>query len=108
MNKVCAAGWRLIIKPREVTDKIGNIHLPDSAKEVQRLAAVVAQVVSVGTDAYTGEKFHQDEPWCKLGDWVLIAKFAGMRFKVDKEEYRIINDDDILAVCDNPDTVQAV
>ena len=41
-------------------------------------------------------------PWCKEDDWVLITRYAGSRIRIDGGELRIINDDEILAVIDDP------
>ena len=43
-----------------------------------------------------------DGPWCKEGNWVLITRYAGSRIKIDGGELRIVNDDEILAVIDDP------
>lgn len=104
-DKVKAVGWRLIIKPREISDKVGNIYLADTTKQQMGLSAVVGQVISAGQDIYAGDKF--ESRWCKVGDWVLIGKFAGMRFKVGQEEFRVINDDEVLAVVADPQAIQS-
>ena len=41
-------------------------------------------------------------PWCKEGDWVLITRYSGSRMRIDGGELRIITDDEILAVVDDP------
>ena len=57
---------------------------------------------------YTGDLAFKDEskfptgPWCKEGDWIIITKYAGSRIKIDGGELRIINDDEVLAVVDDP------
>ncbi len=45
---------------------------------------------------------YADGPWCKEGDWVIITRYAGSRVKIDGGELRIVNEDEILAVVDDP------
>jgi co-chaperonin GroES (HSP10) len=42
------------------------------------------------------------KPWCKEKDWVIFGKYAGSRFKIDGGELRLLNDDEILAVVEDP------
>lgn len=109
-NVPAPTGWRILIEPREAPEKIGNILLADQVKDVHKLAILVARVLEVGPDAYTGERFLDSEPWCKEGDWVLVPKFSGVKFKVYEgtigKEYRIINDDEVLAIVPAPDVIR--
>ena len=41
-------------------------------------------------------------PWCKDGDFVLIGAYKGVRFKIFGKEFRLINDDTVKAVVDDP------
>jgi co-chaperonin GroES (HSP10) len=50
----------------------------------------------MGEDAYNREDM--SKPWCKLGDHVMFAKYAGHRFQFGKTELRIMNDDEILGL----------
>ena len=42
------------------------------------------------------------EPWCKVGDYVMFRMNTGTRFTVSGKEYRLMNDDSIEAVIDDP------
>ena len=120
------AGWRVLIKPLDPEDRITTksgftLLKPDETKDNDKLKMVVAEVVAVGPLAYKDEdkygraEFDFDgtvlatpEPWCKPGDYVLIARFAGSRFKVEGEEYRLINDDEVLGTTEDPRVVQPI
>jgi co-chaperonin GroES (HSP10) len=58
-----------------------------------------------------GPLCYQDEAkfpagaWCKTGDWVIFARYAGSRFRIDGGEVRILNDDEILAVIGDPEDI---
>jgi len=61
--------------------------------------------LKVGELAYQdGDKF-PDGPWCAKGDWVMFARYAGSRFKIDGGEVRILNDDEVLAKISNPEDI---
>ena len=61
-------------------------------------------VVSVGPLAYKDkDKFGEDlVPWCKEGDFILTRAYSGTRLKIYGREFRIINDDQVDAVVDDP------
>ena len=44
-------------------------------------------------------------PWCKKGDWVIFARYAGSRIQIDGGEVRMLNDDEVLATIDNPEDI---
>ncbi len=87
-------GDRVIIKLVEVEEKTaGGIVLPDKAKERPTEAEVMA--VGTGRILNDGQKVPMD---VKVGDRIIISKYAGTEFKVDDAEYLILREDDILAV----------
>lgn len=95
MITVC--GHRVLVKPEvETTSASGIILAVDEQKE--RAAAMYGEVVAVGPSAWVDFK---TDPWCKVGDRVIFAKFAG-RFVIDPDfpdtKLIILNDEDILAV----------
>ena len=58
----------------------------------------------MGTLAYKDAKKF-DSPWCGEGDWVMFARYAGSRFRIDGGEVRILNDDEVLATISDPEDV---
>ena len=106
-NPPTPMGYHLLIAMPKVEEKTkGGVILPGDAKNREDIASIVGKVVSVGQDAYpeTDSRFASG-PWCREGDWVLVSKYAGHRFEYDGEEMRILNDDAILAVVDDPSKV---
>jgi co-chaperonin GroES (HSP10) len=63
---------------------------------------MIGFVVSMGPDAYSDDKKFPTGPWCKEGDFVMFRSYSGTRFKVMGEEFRLINDDTVEAVVDDP------
>jgi len=99
-------GWRLLILPYKGKGRTeSGIYLPDKVVEEQSVSTQVGYVLKVGELAYQdGDKF-PDGPWCAKGDWVMFARYAGSRFKIDGGEVRILNDDEILAKIANPEDI---
>ena len=102
-------GWRLVVLPyRGVAKTKGGVLLTDKAVEEQQLASVCALVLKVGPDAYQDKEKFPNGPWCKKGDWVIIARYAGSRIKIEGGELRILNDDEILGTVDSPEDILGV
>jgi len=57
---------------------------------------------TVGPDAYKDKAKFPGEPWCKAGDFVLVRTYSGTRFKIYGKEFRLINDDQVEAVVQDP------
>jgi len=65
-------------------------------------------ILSMGSDAYADKDKFPNGPWCKKGDWVVFARYAGSRVKIDGGEIRILNDDEILAKLKDPKDVLTI
>ncbi|MDR1438932.1 MAG: co-chaperone GroES [Clostridiales bacterium] len=91
--KIQPLGERVVIKmlESEETTKSGIV-LPGTAKEKPQ----IAEVVEVGPGGLVDGKEVKME--VKVGDRVLISKYAGTEFKLDGDEYTILSQSDILAV----------
>lgn len=99
-------GWRLLVLPYRGKAKTkGDIYLPDEYVERMSLATVVAYVLAVGPDCYADKNKFQNGLWCKKGDWVILGRYAGARFRIEGGEVRIINDDEVIATIANPDDI---
>ena len=96
-------GWRILVLPYKGTAKTkGGVFLADEYVERQSLATVVAYVLSVGPTAYQDKDKFPDGPWCKKGDWIMLGRYAGARFRIEGGEVRILNDDEIIATISDP------
>ena len=99
-------GWRVLILPYSMSPKTkGGIYIPDQTLERESYATVVGYVVSLGPDAYKDKAKYPDGPWCKEKDWVIFGRYAGARFKIDGGEVRILNDDEVIAVIQDPEDI---
>lgn len=99
-------GWRVVLLPyRGAKKSKGGIVLADQTVERNQLTTVCAYVLRVGDLAYKDESKFPNGPWCKEGDWVIFGRYAGARIGIDGGEIRILNDDEILAVINDPEDI---
>ena len=99
-------GWRIVLLPYRGAEKSkGGILLSDQTREKQQITTVCAYVLAVGPLAYKDEAKFPEGAWCKEGDWIIFGRYAGARVGLDGGEIRIINDDEVLAVINNPEDI---
>jgi co-chaperonin GroES (HSP10) len=56
----------------------------------------------MGADAYKDKDKFPNGAYCKVGDFVIFRSYSGTRFKIHTQEFRLINDDTVEAVVDDP------
>jgi co-chaperonin GroES (HSP10) len=99
-------GWRLLILPYRGKGRTeGGVFLPDAVVERESVATVCGYVLKTGPLAYADSDKFPSGPWCAEKDWVIFGRYAGARFKIDGGEVRILNDDEIIAVVQDPDDI---
>ena len=99
-------GWRLLILPYRGKGKTeGGLYLPDKVVEDNQISTQVGFVLKMGPIAYKDPEKFPSGPWCAEKDWVMFARYAGSRFKIDGGEVRILNDDEILAKIQEPEDI---
>jgi chaperonin GroES len=99
-------GWRIILLPYKGAEKTkGGIVLADQTREKQQITTVCAYVLAVGPLAYKDTTKFPEGAWCKEGDWIIFGRYAGARIGLDGGEIRIINDDEVLAVINDPEDI---
>lgn len=69
---------------------------------VEEQTTVVLFVAKMGDMAYSDKERFPTGPWCKEGDFVLVRSYSGTRLKIYGTEWRIINDDTVDAVVEDP------
>ena len=99
-------GWKLLCVVPEVDEKIAGTSLDlvrDTATMRQEEhATTVLFVLRMGPDAYKDTGKFPSGPWCKEGDFVLVRTYSGTRFKIFGKEFRMINDDQVECVVQDP------
>ena len=95
-------GWRILVLPFKAAEASkGVIIYSDDAVERSQIASTCGNVLAVGNQAYD-KKRYPNGPWCTVGDWVIFARYAGSRIKIEGGEVRLLNDDEILATIKDP------
>ena len=99
-------GWKILCVVPDVSDKLDGTDLdlvkPTSALRQEEHATTVLFVLKVGPQAYKDADKFLTGPWCKPGDFVLVRTYSGTRFKIYGKEFRLINDDQVDAVVQDP------
>ena len=99
-------GWRLLVLPFKLKGKTkGGILITDDVIERSQVASTCGLVLDIGPDCYKDKERYPDGPWCKKGTWVIFARYAGSRMKIDGGEVRLLNDDEVLATVENPEDI---
>ena len=99
-------GWRILILPFQMGEKTkGGILMGQDTLEKQQVASQCGNVLAMGPDCYQDKDRYKQGPWCKVGDWVMFARYAGSRIKIEGGEVRLLNDDEILATIKNPEDI---
>ena len=99
-------GWRILILPFKMKEKTkGGILMGQDTLEKQQVASQCGNVLAMGPDCYRDKNRYKQGPWCKVGDWVMFARYAGSRIKIEGGEVRLLNDDEILATIKNPEDI---
>jgi len=98
-------GYRILVLPFTPKEKTkGGILFSQEQLDKARIATTCGYVLKMGDLAYADkEKFN--EPWCKVGDWVMFARYAGARLPIEGGEVRILNDDEVLGTISDPESV---
>ncbi|NBS68650.1 hypothetical protein EBT31_07005 [bacterium] len=96
-------GYRILCAVPHVEDEYdGGIIKAEDTKKVEEQTTVVLFVVKLGDLAYKDKDRFPTGPWCKEGDFVLTRPYSGTRVVIHGREFRIINDDTVEAVVEDP------
>ena len=99
-------GWRILVLPFKMGEKTkGGILMGQDTLEKQQVASQCGNVLAMGLDCYRDKSRYKQGSWCKVGDWVMFARYAGSRIKIEGGEVRLLNDDEILATIKNPEDI---
>lgn len=97
------SGYRILCAiPEQEKTTEGGILKADITLHNEELLTTVLFVVDLGPDCYMDKTKFPTGPWCKKGDFVLIRPNAGSRLVIHGREFRIINDDSVEGVVDDP------
>lgn len=96
-------GYHILVTIPEAEEKYDSgIFKADETRRYEEVLATVFFVVKMGPDCFKDEKRFPAGPWCKEGDFILARPNSGTRLKIHGKEFRLINDDTVEAVVQDP------
>ena len=97
------AGYRILVAiPEQEKEYESGIIKADSVMHTEELLSTVFFVVKLGPDCYKDATRFPTGPWCKEGDFILARPNSGTRLKIHGREFRIINDDSVEGIVQDP------
>lgn len=96
-------GYKILVGLPKIEEKYqSGILKADSIMRQDEISTVVGFIIEMGPDCYKDTDKFPTGPFCKKGDFVLMRAYSGTRFKLHDVEFRLINDDAIEAVVNDP------
>ena len=97
------SGYRILCGIPEIEGTYeSGIVKADTVVKYEELLTTVLFVMKMGPDCYKDPNRFPSGPWCKEGDFILVRPHAGTRVKIHGREFRIINDDSVEGVVEDP------
>jgi co-chaperonin GroES (HSP10) len=97
------SGYKILVAMPEVEKKTeGGIVKASTTVRDEEVSNICGFVLKLGPDCYLDKKRFPNGPWCKEKDWVVFRAYSGTRMKLYGKEFRLINDDTVEAVVEDP------
>jgi co-chaperonin GroES (HSP10) len=96
----------MLPKAKEELGESGLLYKTATMMHHEELLSSVLFVTKIGPDAFKDEKRFPSGPSCKVGDFVIVRPNTGTRMKIHGTEWRLINDDSVEAVVEDPRGIQ--
>ena len=105
-------GFKILVTLPDVEEKFDEsdvgIVKAGTTMHYEQLLTNVLFVVELGDMCYSDKERFPNGPWCKKGDFILCRANTGTRFKIHGREFRLINDDSVEAVVEDPRGISRV
>lgn len=97
------SGYRILCAIPDIEKEYeSGIIKADTTIQAEETLTTVLFVVSLGPDCYKDKTRFPSGPWCKEGDFILTRPYAGSRLVIHGREFRLINDDSVEAIAEDP------
>ena len=97
------SGYHILCAVPEVEEEYDSgILKADTTVRFEELLTTVLFVVDLGPDCYMDKAKFPTGPWCKKGDFILVRPNTGSRLVIHGKDFRLINDDSVEAVVEDP------
>lgn len=102
-------GYRILCAIPEIEKTYeSGILKADETLHHEEVLTTVLYVIKLGPECYKDEKRFPNGPWCAEGDFVLVRPNSGSRLLIHGKEFRLINDDTVEAVVEDPRGIKRV
>ena len=99
--------WRILIAPvRPKKISRGGILIAENAQKVQEHMNYVGKIVAMGECVWTSPRFANQKTFPKVGDHVVYGRYAGQKLEHKGFKFLIVNDDEVLAVVSDPESLK--
>ena len=96
-------GYRILCAIPEIEKEYeSGLLKADTTIHHEEILTTVLFVVKIGPECYRDENRFPTGPWCKVGDFILVRPNSGTRLLIHGKEFRLINDDSVEAVVQDP------
>ena len=101
-------GYRVLVALPQPEETVAGTSIlkTETAKTQDHIMSIIGLVVDMGDQAYSDAERFPTGAWCKEGDFVMFRMNSGTRFTIGGVEYRLMNDDSIEAIVDDPSGIQ--
>ena len=97
------SGYRILCAIPDIENKFDSgLVKAEVTVHHEELLTTVLFVAKMGPDCYKDKERFPSGPWCKVGDFILVRPHAGSRLKIHSREFRIINDDSVEGIVEDP------
>jgi co-chaperonin GroES (HSP10) len=97
------SGYRILVAlPEAEKEYESGLLKADTTLHYEEVLSTVFFVVKMGPDCYQDKSRFPNGPWCKVGDFILARPNSGTRLRIHGREFRIINDDSVEGVVEDP------
>jgi co-chaperonin GroES (HSP10) len=97
------SGYRILCAIPEIEKEYeSGLIKADQTIHYEEVLTTVLFVVELGPDCYTDKARFPSGPWCKQGDFILVRPNSGSRLIIHGREFRLINDDSVEGVVEDP------
>jgi len=96
-------GYHILVGLPDVDEKTdgGILKTVDSVRS-EEVSSIVGFVIKLGPECYSDKKRFPNGPWCREGDFIIMRPYSGTRIMIHGKEFRLINDDTVEAVVEDP------
>ena len=102
-------GWTILVQPYKMDEMTeAGIIIPDQTRQDYDLAEMISKVIELGPDAYHDKVKFPNGPRCKVNDFVICSPYQGIVIKFKDFNMKIINDDQVLAIIDDPEKLKRI